>query len=122
MLNIKFVFILLFCSSSELLYAKNLLPDQNATVIYAPTININPDEQNESYPEVEKIKLLVTKEGFIEEVYFAKETPFHVRNKVKLAMKQAIFTPYRKEGVAVKSIVPYEVIFYMLGEDEYRGH
>ena len=103
MLSRKYGFLLFLLSFVEPTYANNKPPDLNASVIYVPTINVTPDEQIKSYPEAENIKLLVSKEGFIKEVYFAKGTPNHVKIKIEQSMKQAIN-------------------FYILSEEDYRGH
>ena len=94
MLSRKYGFLLFLLSFVEPTYANNKPPDLNASVIYVPTINVTPDEQ----------------------------TPNHVKIKIEQSMKQAIFTPYKKEGIPVASIVPFVVNFYILSEEDYRGH
>mgnify|MGYP003583647346 CR=1 FL=1 len=122
MLSKKNAFLMFLLLLAEPAYANSKLPDRNATVIYAPTINITPDEQNNSYPEKEEIKLLISKEGFIQDVYFATGTPNHIKTKINQAMKQALFTPYKQAGIPIASIVPFVVNFYILSEEDYRGH
>lgn len=111
-----------FTSLSWATHAANVIPDQEAKVIYSPTITINPDEISSLYPESQLVKLLLSKEGYVQKVYYPEGTLKEVINKVDYALKTARFTPYLKEGRAVQSIVPYIVNFYFISEEEYRGH
>lgn len=98
------------------------LPDRPSQVIYSPTIVINPDENNSSFPSSQIVKLLISNEGKVLKVFYPNGTKKEVIQKIDVAMRTASFTPYLKQGNAVQSIVPYVVNFYYLTEEEYRGH
>lgn len=122
MFHKKTLVVLIISSLSWLSHAANVSPDQNAKVIFSPTITINPDELSSSYPESQFVKLLLSKEGYVRKVFYPEGTRKEVINKVDYALKTSRFTPYIKQGQPVQSIVPYVVNFYFITEEEYRGH
>lgn len=122
MFLLKKLFYVAFVLAAQCTYANSTFMDEKATVIYAPTITINPDEQEFIYPSELSVKLLLSKEGNVLKVYFSNGTPPYIISKTEHALKAARFTPYKKQGIAVRSIVPYTVNFYILSEEEYRGH
>lgn len=115
-------FILVFLSVFSFEINATQMPDQFAQVIYVPTISINPDENNRSFPPSQMVKLFISKEGKVVKVFYANNTNKEIKQKIDKAMNNASFTPYLKAGVPVQSIVPYIVNFYYLTEEEYRGH
>lgn len=122
MLTIKNSMSFLFLSIAFNAAANNYVPDQPSSVLYAPTITINPDEQFHAYPSTQLVKLLINEQGKIEKIYYPKNLPEHVISKIESNMKFANFSPYKRNGIAVKSIVPYYVNFYTISEEEYSGH
>ncbi|EOZ8645495.1 hypothetical protein ACQWTT_001246 [Acinetobacter baumannii] len=113
---------LILTTQATFVFASPPLPDRNVTVVYAPTITINPDEDQSKFPNTLLVKLLINKEGFVERVYFPDNTSILVKNKIEKEIRFAKFTPYLRQGIAVKSIVPYVLNFSFISEEEYRGY
>ncbi|MDP7851024.1 hypothetical protein [Acinetobacter baumannii] len=122
MFHKKLLLIFAFTSSPWAANAANVIPDQEAKVIYSPTITINPDELSSLYPESQMVKLLLSKDGYVKKVFYPEGVRNEVISKVDYALRTARFTPYLKQGKPVQSIVPYVVNFYFISEEEYRGH
>lgn len=121
MLNKSFLpFVLSLVFSYEI--KAELIPDKFAQVVYSPTIVINPDENHSLFPQSQLVRLMISKDGKVLKVFYPNGTSNAVKQKIDSAMRSASFTPYRKQGNAVQSIVPYVVNFYYLTEEEYRGH
>lgn len=113
---------LILSTQATIVLASTPLPDREVTVIYAPTITINPDEDQSKFPNSQLVRLLINKEGFVERVYFPDSTSTPVKTKIEKEIRFAKFTPYLRQGIAVKSIVPYVVNFSFISEEEYRWH
>lgn len=97
------------------------IPDMPVSVVYNPTITITPDRYNESFPERLPVRLLINKQGRVERVFYSENTPQKYKELVDSNMKRAKFTPYLKQGVAVKSVVPFTVRFTIQSEYDYNG-
>lgn len=119
----KNLFFLIFAATLTIsAYAASINFDKEVTVLYAPTITITPDQDSSKFPHSLLVKLLITNEGYVEKVYFANGINPLVKKRIENEMRYARFSPYLKQGIAVKSIVPYVVNFYFLTEEEYGGH
>lgn len=103
-------------------YATPINFDKEVTVLYAPTITITPDQDSSKFPHTLLVKLLITNEGYVEKIFFANDIDSLVKRRIENEMRYARFSPYLKQGIAVKSIVPYVVNFYFITEEEYGGH
>lgn len=100
------------------IYSVTSAQEQPATVIYSPTITITPDEGAiKNYPARVNVKLLLSENGKVEDVYFAENTAEHVRNQIRQASKLARFTPYKINNKSVKSIVPFTMHFHVMADD-----
>ncbi|NWK53209.1 hypothetical protein HYG89_11760 [Acinetobacter sp. SwsAc5] len=106
---------------SPLGHATSNIPDVPVSVVYNPIITITPDRYNESFPERLPVRLLINELGRVERVIYPENTPQKYKELVDSNMKQAKFTPYLKQGVAVKSVVPFTVRFTIQTEYDYNG-
>lgn len=102
-------------------YAKTPMPDISVSTVYNPVITIGPDQYVEKYPERLPVRLIINELGRVEKVIYAENTPDKYKQIIDKNMKIAKFTPYMKQGIAVKSIVPFTVRFNILSEYEYNG-
>lgn len=106
---------------SGLTLANHQLSDVPVTIIYSPEITIAPDQYPRSYPEKFPVKLLINEKGRVDRVFYPENTPQQLIQLIDRNMKLAKFTPYFRQGVAVKSIVPFTVKFVIQTEYDYNG-
>lgn len=102
-------------------HTDNSNQDIPVSLVYNPVITITPDQHNETYPEKLPVKLIINEIGRVERVIFYENTPERFKDIVNSNMKIAKFTPYIKKGIAVKSIVPFTVSFFIQSEYDYNG-
>ena len=95
--------------------------DKLVGTIYSPTVTVYPDDDIQAFPKVMNVKLLIDTKGKVEQIYYPEQTKLPVQKKVDYAVKTARFTPYIRNGVPTKSIIPYTVIFDFMSEEDYRG-
>lgn len=112
---------ILFFSSILVLSVNSHATDTLVTTIYAPTINISPSKSMFNFPNTLPIHLLINKKGKVEDIKFPKDTKDYVKNEIRNSMKIAEFSPYLKDGQAIKSIVPFTVRFNIISEEDYSG-
>lgn len=106
---------------SSLCYAKTPMPDIPVSTVYNPVITIGPDQYAEKYPERLPVKLIINELGKVEKVIYSENTPDKYKQIIDKNMQMAKFTPYMKQGIAVKSVVPFTVRFNILSEYDYNG-
>lgn len=111
----------LFLSSILILSVNSHAADTLVTTIYAPAINIAPSKSMFNFPNTLPIQLLINKDGKVEDIKFPKDTMDYVRNEIRTSMKNAEFSPYLKDGQAIKSIVPFIVRFNIISEEDFSG-
>lgn len=111
-----------------LLYALCLTPvpfafaqDELVSLVYAPVIQVTPAESQLGYPSSVSVKLLINQLGRVEQVFYPKNTLSLIKDKVDGTIKTAKFTPYKRNGQPVKSIVPYTITFYVMDDIDYAG-
>ncbi|MCK4083824.1 hypothetical protein HCY52_08340 [Acinetobacter radioresistens] len=104
-----------------LAHSTSQLPDVPVTVIYNPIITVTPDRYNENFPDRLPVRLLINEQGRVERVIYAENTPQKYKELIDPNMKLAKFTPYLRQGVALKSVVPFTVRFTIQSEYDYNG-
>lgn len=102
-------------------HSDSTLQDVPVSVIYNPVITITPDQYTENYPDRLPVKLIVNEKGKVDRVLYFNNTPKKFKEIVDSNMKLARFTPYLKQGVAVKSVVPFTVKFFIQTEYDYNS-
>ena len=102
-------------------HSDSTLQDVPVSVIYNPVITITPDKYTENYPDRLPVKLIVNEKGRVDRVLYLNNTPKKFKEIVDSNMKLARFTPYLKQGVAVKSVVPFTVKFFIQTEYDYNS-
>lgn len=104
-----------------LAHSTSQLPDVPVTVIYNPIITVTPDRYNENFPDRLPVRLLINEQGRVERVIYAENTPQKYKELIDPNMKLAKFTPYLRQGVALKSVVPFTIRFTIQSEYDYNG-
>ncbi|WP_436659826.1 hypothetical protein [Acinetobacter sp. P1(2025)] len=86
--------------------------------LFTPIIDINPSEYNGTTPKDIHVKLLINTNGLIEHIYYPENMPTELIKRVDSTVKTARFTPYYRDGQAVKSIVPFTIKFQLTDNSE----